>query len=138
MRIRLKINGFGSPTKQLIQEELQSRDLPPCLGNMIPLIIRKVVDFKEDEIMAHRNAVPVDEIGSEFTFENSVNYQQFCKDYVITQQGIDLLENYKKQCAKDYAEKISKCVVCELQDVCYKLTTNYLELIKLEEMQYDR
>ncbi len=53
-------------------------------------------------------------------------------DLVLTKEGLDYIESYKERRAQEYVEHVTGCLTCELIDVCYKLTKNFLTLVRLE------
>ena len=55
-------------------------------------------------------------------------------DLVLTKEGSDYIERYKERKAQDYVDHVCRCTKCDLIDVCYKLTKNFLMLVKLERL----
>jgi len=131
MKDQIHVDAVGPTLDSLIEENLEKANLPSCLGNMIPPIMIRMIEVEDHEFFSAKHKIPPQEIAMEdissllaTTIENS--------DFVLTKKGLDKIQEYKKDRASLYTQHLIKCSNCKVQDLCYKLTTNYLKLINLE------
>ena len=132
MEIRVNLSAVGTDLGTIIEAKLAERQLPGCLGNMIPPILSKLLDVENTEILAKTLSLKDEEKViadmKELVIASSVDIS----DMSLTKIGLEKLENTKIHLATVYADRLSKCVTCEIVDVCNKLTTNYLKVVELE------
>lgn len=134
MDIKINVDAVGRKIDDCVESSLIGKDLPLCLGTMYPPVIQRVADFDSKILLIHIDAIPVDERVIEDITELTLDNNMFNGlKYTLTKQGLKDIEKYKKERAKSYADQLSKCVVCKMVDVCFKLTSNYLKVIKMEE-----
>jgi len=50
---------------------------------------------------------------------------------VIKKSGLDTIIKHKEENADKYATQLIACAKCNLQDLCSKLTANYLKALQL-------
>ncbi len=132
MKVKLNVDAIDPSIDSLVASELEKLGVISCLGNMIPPVLKRVVEF-EHNILKPKNAVLVDEVGIEDVSTIVVDSDQYGSKHVISKEAVAQIQQYKKDRAKLYAQQLHKCLNCKQQELCFKLTTNYLKFISLEE-----
>lgn len=136
MNVIVDINKIGEGISSLIKKKLKAKKLPECLGNMSPPIIGSTVTI-EDTIFKVRYSIPKENVVLD-DVRNIVLYQKYDTDltydrFVLDVNGKSVIESIKEEAATSYVDHVSACVLCKHIDVCSKLTTHYLQTIKLLE-----
>ena len=132
MEVRVNLSAVGTDLGTIIEAKLGERQLPGCLGNMIPPILSKLLDVEDTEIFAKASSLKDEEKAEADMKELVVASSTDVSDMSLTKVGLEKLENTKIHLATVYADRLNKCVSCPLVDVCNKLTTNYLKVVELE------
>jgi len=133
MKIKINIDAIEPQIDSLVKSELEMLNLPSCFGNMIPSVLKRVVEFEDSEVLTPKNTVLIDEIGIDDASSVVVDGKRLKDSFVLTKETVAILQEYKKQRALAYAHKIAKCKDCKHAEICNHLTVNYLKLIELEE-----
>ena len=134
MRIKVNIDTVGKPLDKYIEEKLETKGLPTCLGSMIPPIITRQVPFEDIDILIDKDAISKKEI-IESDISNIVDANPtYCKDKVLGRSGAERLEKYKNDRAEQYTEQLIKCCSCIHVKICNQLTKNYLRVISIQEV----
>lgn len=132
MEIRINLGAVGTDLGTIIEAKLSERQLPECLGNMIPPILSKLLDVDSTEIFEKTESLKDEEKAEANMKELVVASSADISDMSLTKAGLEKLENTKIHLSTVYAERLNKCVSCPLTDVCNKLTQNYLKIVELE------
>lgn len=144
MKVSINIDKIGKGLDAMIIEELENNKLPPCLGNMTPPLLSRVINVDDSIVFKPKSSVPDEQVirkASEIIVKDVDDVHQVDPkflndiegvDLVLTKEGLDYIEDYKEKRAHQYVEHVSGCLTCELIDVCYKLTKNFLALVRLE------
>jgi hypothetical protein len=134
MKISIKVDELEPTLDSLIKEELERLGLPPCFGNMVPPILKRIIDVDIESVFAERELTPLDQIKKNDVLSFVAGDCFVARQKVLTQKGIDLINTYKKERTTTYVTQLARCASCEFQNVCYKLTDNYLKVIsKLDD-----
>jgi len=141
MKVSISIDRVGDSLDAKVNALLEDANLPTCMGNMIPLLLARVITVDEKNVFKHKDSVLDEEVvmgANELVVESSSDKQSGLKDnYVLTNEGLDYIENYKEERSRSYVERLLACSICDKTDVCYKLTKNYLKMIELERRYKD-
>lgn len=134
MKIKLNVDAIEPSIESLVESELEKLQIIPCLGNMVLPVLKRIVEFEGNDFLLAKNSIPVDEIGiNDVTSIIVESNEEYNTKYVFSKESVEKIQKYKRQRAKVYALKLKQCLNCNHQDLCYKLTTNYLKFISLEE-----
>lgn len=134
MKIKVNIDFITPSLEDSLREELVSLDLPDCLGSCYSPVINRYIEVEETSILELTKAIPEEEVVIKdleqlksiiFTSETILVGKS------LTKEGLSLLAIKKKSLVKDAAQKLKKCIDCKYFDMCFKLTTNFLELLKI-------
>jgi len=136
MNVTIDINKIGESISSLIKKKLKTKNLPECLGNMAPPVTRTTLTI-EDTIFKIRHSIPKENVVAD-DVRSIVVYQKYDTDlmydkFVLDINGKSVIEAIKEEAATSYVDHVSACALCKHVDVCDKLTTHYLQTIKLLE-----
>lgn len=122
----------------IINNLLTQAALPPCLGTMTPKLLKANVEVEETELFVLKDSVDPSELTDicyndivEVSFNAMLNKEHANK--FLTKEGLKRIEEYKQAQAAEHVAKLVNCTKCRLVDVCYKLTSLYMEAIQLLE-----
>ena len=129
MKIRINLDGVGTPIDKLITNKLSNLDLPGCFGKMTLPILKKevIVDDREYNILYPTKTLPVSE---RISPENIISGTDI-KEFSITKESIKKINKIKEDRTNEYVSRISDCLNCKYSDICSKLTLNYLISISI-------
>lgn len=138
MKVSIKIDAIGKSLDNYVKDELADVGLPNCIGSMIPPLLNRIVQMDLGNLFQPRSAVEDGDIVGKcdnlIVGADAEDLETDAIDKVLTKNGRDYIEDYKKKKSHEYVTQVAKCTGCEYIDVCYKLTRNYLQLIQLEKM----
>ena len=128
MTITINIDKLFPSQDALIEEALTVAGLPACLGMQIPPLLSKIVDFDQESILeiASHPSGATSTLG-----EILVDYPLPLDKLALKKEGLDMIATHKTKQVTKYVEQLKLCVQCKHQDICYKLTKNYLEALNL-------
>lgn len=127
MKIKINLNSFGRKLSTLITSQLDELKYPSCLGTQSPTIISNMFEIESDEYIDVRFNVPEAQRSStimEHFTDDPILSNSF--QYVLTKEGEDKLELFKKEYTEKYTKKLLKCMECRLFEKCSSISTNYL------------
>jgi hypothetical protein len=129
MKIKIKVDELEPTLDSLIKEELARMGLPTCFGNMVPPILKRIIDVDIESVFEERELTPQEQIKQNDVLSFVAGDSFVAREKVLTQKGIDFINAYKKERMNTYVQQLAKCASCEFQNVCYRLTDNYLKVI---------
>jgi hypothetical protein len=135
MEIRVNLGAVGIDLDNLIEAKLKERELPACLGYMIPPMLSKIMDVDDKEILALTESLK-DEEKADADMQKFIVSKNIDKTtHSLTKEGLEKIEHSKIDLADIYTSRLIKCVQCPVTDVCNKLTQNYLKVVSMENPQ---
>jgi len=133
MKVIVNVDGILPVLDDMIIKGLEQEGYPTCLGNMIPPLLMRKIEVDEEKVLKVKGLTPTTEIVLEDVSQVVESNVDIVNNRVMTQEGIDYINEYKTNRAEMYVKQLVKCISCEYVDTCYKLTTTYLTLISIEE-----
>jgi len=132
MIVRVNTDIVGEALSNKIESKLSKAKLPVCIGNMSPPIINAELPFEFQEILKNRQAVRPEEIAyNDISSLVTTNLAGGKKDLIIDNSGKLLIEERKESASTKYVDHIRQCALCENFELCNRLTTHYIETVKL-------
>lgn len=131
--IKIDTDFFPPSIDTLVSEGLSKFGVPQCFGNMVPPMLHRIIEREDTEVLAIKKSVVSDQIHSDDIGRFIKNDVVPLADRILTKEGFEKIQKYKREIAEDYVAQVGKCLNCNCSDICYKLTANYLRTILLEE-----
>jgi len=137
MKVSINIDKVGGGLDKLIMDKLSEKELPSCLGNMTPPLLSRIINVDDSIVFKPKSSVAKEQVIENaaaivVTRIDDLDDDLKGTDLVLTKEGLDYIEDYKERRAQEYVDHVSNCVACDLIDICYKLTKNFLTLVRLE------
>jgi len=133
MKVKVNLDLFGSVDEQ-IELELGKSSIPSCLGNMCPPLISSIVDIDSELLLAKKESMP-EENFSKINPSDIFASERDCEifpDFGVSVPGEARLRELREKSIDKYVSRLKKCAApCKYMDLCHKLTTHYLNTIKL-------
>jgi len=127
MKIKINLNELDESVSSICSKKLEEKGYPKCFGNMtLPILKDTIVVNNEDyNILKIR-----DSILSEDIVECSPKLVETLipspNSFVLNQRSIDEIKKLKEDRINSFIEILDNCCKCKFQEVCYKITSNYL------------
>ena len=134
MQIKVNVDAIGKTTDEHIESRFGKQGLPKCIGSMIPPIISRQVAFDDLHVLIAKEALSEKEVVVSDLSKVIDADETYYKGKVMSKSGVERIEQYKIDRADKYTEQIIKCSICTYENVCNKLTENYLKVISIQEM----
>jgi hypothetical protein len=136
MKVTVNIDVIGETLDTLVEQRLAEAALPICFGNMVPPILVRTMLMEDTEILKPKGSIPADQVAREVVNDIIVGADSREKiektELVLTNDAAEEIQEYKKSRAEKYVKQLVDCSNCSFEDVCYKLTKNYLKFIEIE------
>lgn len=131
-KISIKINKVGANINSYISSTLISMDMPECFGHAYPDVISLEQEFNVNDITVFpEERSETDTLVAPIISNNSTGLYQ---DRYLTQAGIRIIEDYKRDTANAYAAKLVACSKCDKFVRCNELTKNYAQAVSMRVM----